>query len=100
MHSIDNVNTLKALPEWYTPAPTPHFDKLILSFVEMKGTSSGGDQPPAVIFIDASYPGELLALSDAPFLQGADEAFDGDVSGTAGDGSLGAWHTLRWHSKE
>ena len=43
----------------------------------------------APVWVDASYNGELLALSKAEFLQGADEAYDGDIRGTAGSDTLG-----------
>ena len=64
------------IEDWYDPQPSSRFDKRVLLFA-------------APVWIDASYSGDLLALSRAPFLQGADEAYDGDVRGDAGDGTLG-----------
>jgi hypothetical protein len=45
---------------------------------------SSGKSIPA-IFMDATEYGDLLAISQAPYLQGIDERFDGDVSGIGND---------------
>jgi hypothetical protein len=37
------------------------------------------------VFMDASEWGELMALTDAPYLQGINEKFDGDTSGNGND---------------
>ena len=62
----------KALPDWYSPQPSAAFDKTQLKFM-------------AETWLDTSYNGELLVLSGAPYLQGIDEEFDGDVRGAAQD---------------
>jgi hypothetical protein len=72
-----------SLPQWYTTAETPAFEKETLTFV-------------SDTWVDASYNGELLALSGAPYLQGADERYDGDVSGTGND-TLGQSFTMTYH---
>jgi hypothetical protein len=66
----------QTIEDWYVKEDSPRFTKTTLRL-------------SASVFIDASYSGDLLALSGAPFLQGADEKFDGDVSGDIGDGTLG-----------
>jgi len=60
----------KALPDWYSPSPSTDFEKKTLTF-------------KASTWLDASYNGELLVLSGAPYLQGIDEEFDGDVRGAS-----------------
>jgi hypothetical protein len=59
------------LPDWYDPAPSTHFDKETLVFA---GRGAG------TVFIEATEWGEVLALSGAPYLQGADVA-DGSLEG-------------------
>eukprot|EP01120_Amphizonella_sp_Union-15-10_P014259 TRINITY_DN6856_c0_g1_i2.p1 TRINITY_DN6856_c0_g1~~TRINITY_DN6856_c0_g1_i2.p1 ORF type:complete len:584 (+),score=79.27 TRINITY_DN6856_c0_g1_i2:45-1796(+) len=58
--------------DWYDPEDSSRWEKSILEFT--------GD-----VFIDGTDWGELLALSGAPYLQGVDESFDGDTSGTGLD---------------
>jgi hypothetical protein len=60
--------------DWYAPGNSPRFEKVVLRFV---GPADGSR--PAV-FIDATEWGELLALADAPYLQGVD-AGDGATTG-------------------
>jgi hypothetical protein len=50
-------------------------------------------RPTPAIFIDATEYGDLLALSNAPYLQGIDERYDGDVSGI-GDDTCGQSSTM------
>lgn len=54
------------LADWYSPKPSQRFDKQQLRF------ASAGDDD--VIFIDATEWGELLALSQAPYLVAAESA--------------------------
>lgn len=59
------------LPDWYAEEDSPRFTKRLLCFE--------GD-----VFIDATEWGELLVLSDAPYLQGVQEdAASGDTTATA-----------------
>ena len=60
------------LPDWYSPKSSPRFTKEVLKF-----GSSAGRTP---VFIDATEWGELLALSGADYLQGADN-LEGDEEG-------------------
>ena len=57
----------------YSPEPSDRYDKVLVEF-------SSGKSTPA-IFMDATEYGDVLVLSGAPYLQGIDERFDGDVSG-------------------
>jgi len=68
------------LPDWYSPESSPRFDKRTLVF-------EAADSPDgrAPVFVDATEWGELLALADAPYLQGV-ESEDG---GMAGDDTCG-----------
>lgn len=75
----------ESLPDWYSPEPSPAFHKAVLEF-------------RSPVWIDTSYNGELLALAAAPYLQGIDEAFDGDVSGTSGNDTIGQCFTMTYHS--
>ena len=62
------------LPDWYSPLPSERFDKRIVKFAAQnrRGRST--------VFIDATEWGEVLALSEAPYLQGV-ETEDGGVQG-------------------
>jgi len=71
----------ESLPDWYTTDDSEEWYKQELRF------ESG-------VFMDSSYNGELLALSGAPYLQGADERFDGDTSRTGGNDTLGQSFTM------
>lgn len=53
------------LPDWYAPEPSERYDKRTLTF----------QSPSAkrLVFIDGTEWGELLALTDAPYLQGAEK---------------------------
>ncbi len=64
------------LMDWYDENPSTRFDKTVLHF-------------EAPVFVDATEWGELLALSDAPYLQGIAERYDGDVSGEGGPDTCG-----------
>jgi hypothetical protein len=55
------------LPDWYDPKPSDRFDKKVLTF-------------EAPVFIDATEWGELLALANAPYLQGYEDP-DGGLEG-------------------
>lgn len=68
------------LPDWYSPEPSPRFDKRTLQF-----QAAGSPTERAPVFIDATEWGELLALADAPYLQGV----EGEDGGTAGDDTCG-----------
>ena len=57
------------LPDWYSMSDSERFLKTIHSFA--------GEE---TIFIDATEWGEILALSDAPYLQGV-ETVDGGIDG-------------------
>jgi hypothetical protein len=82
-----DVRLSKSLPDWYSPEPSARFGKEIIQFT-------------APVWVDTSYNGELLALvPGAPFLQGIDEAFDGDVSGTAGNDTIGQSFTMTFQSQ-
>lgn len=65
------------LLDWYSPNNSTRFDKTLIEF------SSPANR--TTIFVDATEWGELLALSDAPYLQGINERFDGDTSGIGDD---------------
>jgi len=67
------------LRNWYSPTPSDRFEKQVRRF----GAASGDDRLP--VFLDATEWGELLALADAPYLQGV-ESSDG---GPQGDDACG-----------
>ncbi|MFO0740142.1 MAG: FAD-dependent oxidoreductase [Labilithrix sp.] len=61
------------LPDWYDPTPSARYDKQTIELL------SGYDRP--AVFIDATEWGELLALSNASYLQGVEPregALEGD----------------------
>ena len=64
------------LPDWYDPAPSARFDKRVHRF-DLRGA----------VVIDATEWGEVLALSDAPYLQGHEHAIGipagADIAGQA-----------------
>lgn len=62
------------LADWYSPQDSSRFAKRILRF----GSAPGAERAP--IFIEATEWGEVLALADAPYLQGV-ESTDGGVEG-------------------
>jgi hypothetical protein len=64
------------LVDWYSPKDSPRFTKRRLTF-------RAGDKP--CVFLDGSEWGEVLALADAPYLQGV-ETEDG---GRDGDDTCG-----------
>ena len=53
------------------------------------GTQSEAGSSARPVFVDATEWGELLALLDAPYLQGLSEQFDGDASGVGGNEMCG-----------
>ncbi len=59
-----------ALPDWYSETPSARFDKQVINF----------SAKPNSVFIDATEWGEVLALSDAPYLIGV-ETSDGSLEG-------------------
>jgi hypothetical protein len=61
------------LPDWYSPAPSPRFEKRVVRF---EGPAPGKD----AVFVDATEWGEVLALSGAGYLQGVEDA-DGATTG-------------------
>ena len=85
-HPGYGVQLSKSLPDWYSPEPSPMFDKKILLF-------------NASTWLDTSYNGELLVLSGAPYLQGIDEEYDGDVRGASqpiGNDTIGQSFTMTY----
>ena len=62
------------LADWYSPTDSDRFRKTLLTFRVDVRPGHG------TVFIDATEWGEVLALSDAPFLQGV-EAVDGGREG-------------------
>jgi hypothetical protein len=62
------------LADWYSPEPSDRFDKVILTF---KASDRPGHRG---VFLEATEWGEVLALADAPYLQGV-EAVDGGREG-------------------
>ncbi len=62
---VDGYDRLPSaeLVDWYSPDDSPRFTKRTLRFT-------------AKVFIDATEWGELLALTDAPYLQGAEPSED------------------------
>ena len=60
------------LPDWYAEKPSARFDKQVIVI------KSKNDDPSQTIFLDATEWGEILALADAPYLQGV-EATDGGL---------------------
>ena len=71
----------ESMQDWYSTADSAVFNKTVLTI------RSG-------VWVDTSYNGELLVLSGAPYLQGIDEAFDGDTQGTAGNDTIGQSFTM------
>ncbi|KAL9643031.1 hypothetical protein ABK040_010722 [Willaertia magna] len=63
----------KDIRDWYDEKESNRYEKNLLSF----SNSS--------VYIEASEWGELMALSNASFLQGLSERYDGDVSGIGTD---------------
>ncbi|KAL0489678.1 3-methyl-2-oxobutanoate hydroxymethyltransferase [Acrasis kona] len=59
----------ESLDDWYSESESSRFNKQVLTFSD------------AGVFMDASEWGELLAVTNAPYLQGIAEKFDGDTSG-------------------
>lgn len=57
------------MPDWYSVNTSSRWEKQIVQF------KSNGN----TIFVDATEFGDLLALSSAPYLQGIDERYDGDI---------------------
>jgi len=62
------------LGDWYSTADSPRFAKTVLTF---QGIDKAGH---ATIFLDETEWGEVLALAEAPYLQGV-ETFDGGRDG-------------------
>ena len=62
------------LADWYSPKDSARFAKRVLRF----GSAPGAKRAP--VFIEATEWGEVLALADAPYLQGV-ESTDGGVEG-------------------
>ena len=69
------------LPDWYSYNDSQWFNKTKLSFTNLS------------YVIEGSSWGEVLVLSNASFLQGIMEEFDGDVSGN-GNWSCGQMFTI------
>lgn len=67
-----------SVTDWYSPHPSARFDKRVLDF-----TGASPTRPP--VFVEATEWGDLLALLDAPYLQGVSERYDGDVSRQGND---------------
>lgn len=69
------------VPDWYDARPSARYDKQLIEL------SSGYDRP--AVFIDATEWGELLALSNAPYIQGV-EASEGalDANDRCGQGTV------------
>eukprot|EP01052_Picozoa_sp_SAG31_P030688 SAG31_NODE_3169_length_4591_cov_7.118655_4_plen_291_part_00 len=70
----------------YSPTPSAAFLKTTLRF-------------SATTYLDTSYNGELLVLSGAPYLQGIDEEYDGDVRGATqsiGNDTIGQSFTMTY----
>jgi len=63
----------ESIDDWYSEAESSRFTKEQLVFSN------------ASVFVDASEWGELLAVTNAAYLQGIDEKFDGDTSGEGND---------------
>ena len=57
------------LPDWYSPNDSPWFTKVQLSFTNFS------------FVVEGTSWGEILILSNASYLQGLMEQFDGDISG-------------------
>ncbi len=57
------------MQDWYEEAPSTRWNKQLLTFKNNGNT----------IFVEATEFGDVLALSSAPYLQGIDERFDGDI---------------------
>ena len=62
------------LADWYSPKESERFTKRVLRF----GSTAGSKKAP--VFIEATEWGEILALTDAPYLQGVETA-DGGLEG-------------------
>ena len=60
------------LTDWYSPAPSKRFDKRVIKF------AANFEARRSTVFIDATEWGEVLALSGAPYLLGA-EPEDGSL---------------------
>ncbi len=60
------------LRDWYSMAPSQRFEKKVLKFAQQPSSNT--------IFIDATEWGEVLALSGAPYLLGAEDV-DGQLAG-------------------
>ena len=69
------------LPDWYASNDSAWFTKIELSFTNLS------------LVIEGSSWGEVLALSNASYLQGLMEQFDGDVSGI-GNSTCGQAFTI------
>jgi hypothetical protein len=57
------------LPDWYDERASDRYDKQVIEL------DSGTDRPP--VLIDATEWGEVLALSDAAYVQGVESSEDG-----------------------
>eukprot|EP01088_Endostelium_zonatum_P001778 TRINITY_DN1212_c0_g1_i1.p1 TRINITY_DN1212_c0_g1~~TRINITY_DN1212_c0_g1_i1.p1 ORF type:complete len:595 (-),score=112.33 TRINITY_DN1212_c0_g1_i1:32-1816(-) len=67
-----DILTSLDIHDWYSFSDSRRWIKTSLSFTSR-------------IYMDGTNWGELLPLSNAPYLVGADERWDGDTSGTGGD---------------
>jgi len=67
-----DIRPSQDIKDWYTLTPSTRWDKKIIAL-------SGS------VYLDATEWGEILALSSAPYLQGIDEKFEGDTSGSGID---------------
>lgn len=61
------------IEDWYSEADSSYYRKTRYVFQS------------ASVFVDGSQFGDILATSAAPYLQGVDEKFDGDVRGEGND---------------
>ncbi|WP_425398653.1 FAD-dependent oxidoreductase [Aeoliella sp.] len=79
------------LPDWYSATPSDRYDKRVLTF--------GSNTKGSTVFIDATEWGELLALSGASYLVGA-EVEDGDLHGNDRCGQAITYgFVMRYHEK-
>jgi FAD-dependent oxidoreductase family protein len=78
------------LADWYSRDESSRFEKRVLAF---------GNRDDAIVFIDATEWGELLALADAPYLIGVEDE-DGGARGNEGCGQSIVFTFVQRLSKE
>ena len=74
------------LQDWYSEEASDRFEKTTLSF---KSPSLSDPTQATWIVVEGTEWGEILALSEASYLQGLSESFDGDSSGQGGNDRCG-----------